>query len=405
MNKKILLIVLDGAADRSVVIDGEKKTPFSDANLKNMNKIAKNGINGMMDVVSPGVPPGSDVGHLSILGYDPYKVYTGRGPFEAMGAGINVKKGDLAFRCNFATYKDGIIVDRRAGRINDTDELARAIEQNVKLPVDFLFKRSSGHRAALVLRGDGLSYKVTDIDPGSDLLPLKKAEPLNNMAVKTAKILNDFVNQSIKVLSNHQVNEERKKSGLPVANVILPRGAGVVPDVEKFEEKYGMKGATVAATGLVIGISRLCGLDFAFTEGATGGIDTNVDKKVENALKLLDNHDFVLMNIKGADEAGHDKDFSKKRRFLEKVDAAFESLVNLSDTIVVITSDHTTPVSVGNHTGDPVPICISSEGVRTDKVKRFNEFECAEGGLGRIKGRDLMPILLDLAGRSNKFGA
>jgi len=405
MKKKILLIVLDGAADRPVVIDRKNETPFSNADLKNMDEIAENGINGMMDVISPGIPPGSDVGHLSLLGYDPYKVYTGRGPFEAMGAGINVKKGDLAFRCNFATYKDGKIVDRRAGRISDTDKLVEDIEKSVKLPVDYLFKRSSGHRAALVLRGNGLSYKITDVDPGTDLLPLKKAEPLDEMAIKTAKILNDFVNQSIKVLSNHPVNEERKKRGLPVANVILPRGVGIVPDVEKFDEKYDIKGAAVAATGLVIGISRLCGLDFNFTKGATGGIDTDVDSKVDNALKLLDTHDFVLMNIKGADEAGHDKDFSKKKKFLEKVDAAFDKLINLENIIVVITADHTTPVSVGNHTGDPVPICISGEGVRTDKVERFNEFECADGGLGRIRGRDLMPILLDLAGKSKKFGA
>ncbi|RZN65238.1 MAG: 2,3-bisphosphoglycerate-independent phosphoglycerate mutase [Candidatus Methanoliparum thermophilum] len=394
MKKKILFIVLDGAADRPVLIDGEKKTPFSDANLRNINQIARDGINGIMDVISPGIPPGSDVGHLSLLGYDPYRIYTGRGPLEAIGAGISVKKGDLAFRCNFATYKDGIILDRRAGRINDTDGLAEAIEQNVKLKVDFLFKRSAGHRAALVLRGDGLSYKITDVDPGSDNLPLKKAEPLDETAEKTAEILNDFVEQSIKILSNHPINEERKKRGLPIANVILPRGAGIVPVVEKFEEKYGLKGAAVAATGLVIGISRLCGLDFTYTEGATGSIDTNIDNKVKNALELLDTHDFVLMNIKGTDEAGHDRDFLKKKRFLERIDAAFERLVGLKDTIIVITSDHATPVSVGDHTGDPVPICISGEGVRADKVKRFNEFECANGGLGRIRGKDLMPILL-----------
>lgn len=402
---KILLIVLDGGADRPVMIDGNGETPLSSAKTENLDILAEEGISGMMDVLSPGIPPGSDTGHLSLLGYDPYKVYTGRGPIEAAGAGIDVKKGDAAFRCNFATLENGKIIDRRAGRIRETEELAKAINEEVNLDVDFIFKRSTGHRAALVFRGDGLGGDVTASDPKEDGRQIKKSKALKKGSEKTAEILNDFVEQSIRVLSDHPVNDERAKKGLPRANAILTRGAGLLPEIERFEERYGLKGAVVAAAGLVIGISRICGLDFVFTEGATGGTDSNVNKKVENALRSLKNHDFVLMNIKGTDEAGHDKNFAKKREFFERIDGAFERLLELEDTMIAITADHTTSVAIGDHTGDPVPICIHGEGVRSDSINKFDEFNCANGGLGRIRGRDLMPILMDLTNRSKKFGA
>src|SRR5512146_1017362 len=159
---KILLIVLDGASDRPI----GGKTPLAEADKPNLDALAYGGINGIMDTVGPGIRPGSDVSHLALLGYDPYKYYTGRGPFEAAGVGIDVKKGDVAFRCDFATVEDGTVKDRRAGRIQDTDALAAAISEKVKVPgVDIIFKRSTGHRAALVLRGKGLSPDVADTDP------------------------------------------------------------------------------------------------------------------------------------------------------------------------------------------------------------------------------------------------
>ena len=405
ISDKILLIVLDGGADRPLMIDGREETPLSSAKTENLDILAEEGISGMMDVLSPGIPPGSDTGHLSLLGYDPYKVYTGRGPIEAAGAGIDVKRGDVAFRCNFATLEDGKIIDRRAGRIRETEELAKAIDEEVHLDVDFIFKRSTGHRAALVFRGDGLGGDVTASDPKEDGIQIKESKALKKGSEKTAEILNDFVEQSIGVLSDHPVNEERAKKGLPRANAILTRGAGLLPEIERFEERYGLKGAVVAAAGLVIGISRICGLDFVFTEGATGGTDSNVNKKVENALRSLKNHDFVLMNIKGTDEAGHDRNFAKKSKFFERIDEAFERLLGLEDTMIAITADHTTSVAIGDHTGDPVPICIHGEGVRSDSINKFDEFNCASGGLGRIRGRDLMPILTDLTNRSKKFGA
>ena len=134
------------------------------AGTPNLDELATRGACGIMDVIAPGVRPGSDTAHLALLGYDPYEYYTGRGPFEAAGVGMDVLPGDVDFRCNFATVENGVITDRRAGRISNTDELVDAIREGVNLPVEFDFRRSTGHRAVLLLRGSGLSEKICDTD-------------------------------------------------------------------------------------------------------------------------------------------------------------------------------------------------------------------------------------------------
>ncbi len=399
--RKILLVVLDGASDRP--IDG--KTPLQMAKKPNLNSIASLGINGIMDPISPGIRPGSDVAHLALLGYDPYKVYTGRGPLEAAGVGIRLKKGDIAFRCNFATMKDGIIVDRRAGRIRDNSELAKAIQEGVNLDAELIFERSTGHRAAMVIRGKGLSSNVTASDPKHEGEPVKGVDAIGPEADRTANILNEFIRQAEKILENHPINRERKRSGKPPANTILIRGAGTVQKIETFSEKYGLNGAVIAATGLIIGIGRMYGLDYIETEGATGGVDTDIDAKVKNAINALNDHDFVLLNIKGADESGHDGRIEEKIQFTSKIDKAFEPITRLKDTLVVVTADHSTPIAVRDHSADPVPVMIKGSGIRVDNVRTYDEINAATGGLNRICSMDLMPMLMDLIDNTKKFGA
>lgn len=400
--EKILLIVLDGIADRPV--NGE--TPLSKASTPNLDVLAERGILGIMDPIRPGVRPGSDTSHLSILGYDAERIYTGRGPFEAAGAGIDVKPGDVAFRCNFATVKDGVVVDRRAGRIRESDILAEAISQELREidGVEIIFKAGTSHRAALVLRGEGLGHRVTDSDPKKEGNPIKEVRALDDESEKTARILNEFSRRAHEILSRHPLNRERAERGEPPANAILIRGGGIAPKIERFEEKTGMKGCVIAAATLIRGIGRFLGMDIIDVPGETGGVDSNIGGKIQKALDALEKYDFVLVNIKGGDEAGHDRNFDLKKRFIERIDDALEALAE-RDGLTAITADHTTPVSVGDHTGDPVPLLISGEGVRTDDVKRFTEFEAPKGGLCRIRGVDLLPILLDLSGRAEKFGA
>jgi 2,3-bisphosphoglycerate-independent phosphoglycerate mutase len=402
---KILFIVLDGASDRPV----EGRTPLASARKPNMDALAYGGINGIMDTIAPGIRPGSDTSHLALLGYDPYTYYTGRGPFEAAGVGIDVKGGDIAFRVNFATVDNGVVTDRRAGRIDDTDSLAKAINEKVKVPdIEIIFKRSTGHRAALVLRGKGLSPAISDTDPKKEGLAIKECHAHDDTpeAKRTAGIVNSISKQVIEVLNDMPVNRQRREKGLPPGNAILIRGGGVVPHIPPFEERYGMKGAVVAAAGLIIGIGKMCGLEYLPVEGEDiEDPQKRVRAKMKRAIDALQTHDFVLLNIKGADEAGHDGDFDKKLRFLEDADEAFKPLLTLKDTLIIVTADHSTPVPLKDHSADPVPILIHGQGVRFDTVGQYNELIAHKGGLCRIRGIDVMPIALDLINRTKKFGA
>ncbi|RBQ23445.1 2,3-bisphosphoglycerate-independent phosphoglycerate mutase 1 [Candidatus Methanobinarius endosymbioticus] len=414
---KGMILIMDGLGDRPLK-ELNNMTPLQAANTPNMDKIAEKGINGLMDSIKPGIIPGSDTAHISILGYDLYEVYTGRGPFEASGVGFDVLPGDIAFRCNFSTADENkIITDRRAGRIRDgTKEIVEILNDMViegYEDVKIIFKESTGHRAVLVLRAEGekeLSDAVSDVDPKKEGKPPKKVVAIDETveAKRTADILNKLVNKSYEMIKNHPVNQKREKKGEPPANIIIPRGAGAVPEVEPLNDKYNVKSACIPETGLIMGIGRFAGMDIIEIEGATGGVDTNLDNIVDVIVDHAkgDKYDFLLINIDGADEAGHDGNSKEKLEFIEKVDKiVIEKLANLEDCYIILTADHSTPVSFMDHTADPVPIAIIGPEIRVDDVNKFNEIEAHKGGLCRIRGSDVMDILMDLMNNSTKFGA
>ncbi|BDZ67853.1 phosphoglycerate mutase [Methanobacterium ferruginis] len=410
MKMKGIIMIIDGMADRPLKELGDK-TPLEAAQTPNMDQMARLGINGIMDSIKPGIRPGSDTAHLSILGYDPYQVYTGRGPFEAAGVGVKVLPGDIAFRCNFSTAnEEGIITDRRAGRIREgTDKLADTLNSmEIEEDVEVIFKESTGHRAVLVLRGDGLSDQVSDADPKHDGKKVKEVVGLDGSieADRTADILNKVIQKSYELLKDHPVNVKRKENGENPANITLPRGAGAVPDAEPFNHKYGLKAACIAETGLIQGIANIVGMDVIEVEGATGGVDTNLDNMTSSILEnAARDYDFMLINIDGADEAGHDGNLNEKVQFLEKVDGVVGRVMELENLYFILTADHSTPISVMDHTGDPVPLVIKGPDVRVDQVDEFNERAATSGGMCRIRGNDIMNILMDLMNRSTKFGA
>ena len=393
---KGIILIIDGMAGRPLAELGYKTT-LEAAETPNMDKMAENGICGIMDPIKPGIRAGSDTSHISILGYDPYEVYTGRGPFEAAGVGIKVIEGDIAFRCNFSTADDDrIIIDRRAGRIREgTKEIAQLINSiDLNENVEVIFKESTGHRSVLVLRGSGLSDQVSDADPKLDGKKWKKIQSTDNKpeSIKTAHILNRVVEESYKLLKNP-------------ANIILPRGACAVPHVQPFSEKYGLNAACIAETGLIKGIGKMTGMDIINVEGATGGVDTNLHNITNSILESIKTYDFLLINIDGADEAGHDGNLTEKVEFIEKVDEVIKNISQIQDIYFILTADHSTPISVMDHTGDPVPLVINGPEIRVDDVVSFNERSTYKGGLCRIRGSDIMNILRDLMNKSTKFGA
>ncbi len=406
MADKILMLILDGIGDRPVKeLDG--KTPLEKAKTPNLDKFAEKGVNGIMDTIAPGVIPGSDTGHLALLGYDPYDVYTGRGPFEAAGIGLEVKPGQVAFRCNFGTIEDGKLTDRRAGRIKEgTEELAEAVN-NIDLGVDFHFQEAVEHRGVLILKGQGLGAKVTDIDPHETGVGYHPAEPIvdDKENKKTAEIINEFTKKTVEILSDHPINKKRESSGKPPANIILPRGAGAVPEMKPLSENKGIKGAAIAGIPLVKGVCRMAGMDIIDIEGATGGLDTDIEAIIKGIKSNIENYDFILANIKGFDILGHDGLPHEKIEFIEKLDENLEHLKDLEDIYIAITGDHSTPVTVKGHSGDPSPILIHGEEVRWDEVAKFDERSGTKGGLSRIYGKDVLNILLDLAKIGEKFGA
>lgn len=403
--KKLLLIILDGMGDRpNRVFNG--RTSLQAAYRPNMNELASTGLTGLVHPVSHGIVAGSDTSHLSLLGYDPEKVYTGRGPFEAMGLGIKVMGGDIAFRANFATSnEDGTVTDRRAGRNSKgTSQLAEELCMKVE-DVEFIVKEGVEHRAALVMRGNDLSPDVSDSDPHLAGEKRREVRALEKGAEKTARILNTYLERAREILRKSSANKERIADGLPEANELLLRGAGLVPELEPFGKKYGLKGACVAGIPLITGIGSLAGLDVHTYEKGTGTLASDFYGKTKLAVSLLAKYDFVLMNIKAPDVAGHDRSPEEKMKAFCRIDRAFSQLMGiLGDTVIAITGDHSTPCSLGEHSGDPLPILFNTEGIRGDRVRLFDEISCASGTL-KIQSGDVMPHLLSLSDRSEKYGA
>ena len=401
--KKIVLIVLDGLGDRpNKILHG--RTALQAAYRPNLNHLASLGINGVMHPIKPGIRSGSDTSHLSLLGYDPEEVYTGRGPFEALGLGLEVLPGDIAFRANFGTVDSGgIVMDRRADRISQgTDLLASSLNMNID---GYIFRVKEGveHRAALVIHGPGLSSAVTDSDPHEVGKKVETVKGVDEAGKRTAELVNRFLEKARNILRNHPVNTERIKNGLKPANEVLLRGAGKAPDLIPFEKKYGMKGACIAGIPMITGLCNMLGMDIIKVKGATGRTDTNYEGKVSALINALKTHDFVILNFKGTDVAGHDGDPILKKSVIERVDRAIAPLKNqLENTAIAITGDHSTPCEMKDHSGDHLPILFVTSGNLRDRVNRFDEISCMEGGL-EINSTNVMYYLLQISDRSEKY--
>jgi 2,3-bisphosphoglycerate-independent phosphoglycerate mutase len=405
---KILLIVCDGMGDRPCE-ELAGKTPLEAAYTPNLDLLASEGMCGLMDTIGVGVRPGSDTSHLSLFGYDPKEYYTGRGPFEAAGAEMQLQEGDLAFRANFGTVDENLVVtDRRAGRIDDVTGLCEAVDGLEADGVKFIIKAGTGHRAGLIMRGEGLSHCISDNDSHEEGAKILEVKPLDGTpeAKKTADALNTWVMKAHEILRDHPVNKKRIEDGKPPGNMILERGPGMLGKVPSMQERYGLKAACVAGAGLYKGVAKVVGMDLYTPEGATGKKNTDVKAKVNKAVELLNGeYDYVFIHIKATDNFSHDGDPKGKRDFIEKIDNAVAPLLELKDTVVAVTADHSTPCSIKNHSGDPVPLLIWGPDMRTDDVGEFGERPCGKGILHRIRGLDLMNELLNQTARSRIYGA
>jgi 2,3-bisphosphoglycerate-independent phosphoglycerate mutase len=419
---KLIYVVIDGMGDLPIEELGNK-TPLEAAETPNMDLLAKAGKTGLMYTVGEGIAPESDVAVISILGYDPFKHEISRGPVEALGAGLTMKDGDLAVRCNFATLNQGNkILDRRVGRSLTTEEakeLSKALNDEVKLtsyPVSFKFKNTIGHRGVLVIRSKKkpLSGNVANTDPAyirikglgvavpDAEMTLKecKATDKTEEAKTSAKLVNEFIQESKAVLDKHGINKKRVALGELCANVILTRDAGhSLPKFFNINEHYGLSFVCLADMPIERGISQLAGMHLVDLPPPSKSLEKDCKLRVKRLLEVLPAHDCFYIHIKGPDEPGHDGNFTLKTQQIATIDKHFFGnmlqKINLEDYVICVTADHSTPCKLNAHSDDPVPLLISGGRIEGDKIQRFSEKGCKEGSIGVLqRGPELMPKLI-----------
>ena len=421
---KLIYVVIDGLGDLPIKELGDE-TPLGFAETPNLDSLASKGRLGLMYTVGKGIAPESDIAVISILGYDPFKYHVGRGPIEAYGAGLSMKDGDLALRCNFATLgPDKKIVDRRVGRTLTTEEaskLSEAINQEVKLesfPAEFEFKNTLGHRAVLVIKSKDLplSAEITNTDPAYERVKglgiakpefemvLKECMPLEDTeeARRAAQLVNEFTEKSHEVLDRHEVNKRREAEGELKANVILSRDAGdEIPRFFNINEHYGVRFACLADMPVERGISRIAGMHLIDIPPPTKDTKADSDLRIRRLMEIYPSFDCFYIHIKGPDEPGHDGDFKRKAKIISEIDKFFFgellSRIDLKETLICVTADHSTPCSLKGHSDDPVPLLIAGGNIKPDGITKFSEKTCKNGSLGLLKhGTELIPMLMKI---------
>ena len=406
-----MLIIIDGAGDLPCrQFNG--KTPLEFANMKNLNEISRKSRLGFMYPVSEDYAPESDTAIISILGND--FLLSSRGQFEAIGNDIKLRRGDLVMRANFGTVENlqsRKILDRRAGRTLTTDEaeqLAEAINKNVKLPCKFQFFSTVQHRGILVFFG-GFSDNITNTDTymhEKGKIWVKGnfdwAKPLDDdeNTEYTSNLLNSFVDQSFKILDNHPINQLRRKKGLLPANIVLTRDAGVEkPKLRKFS-----RAMAIVNMPLEKGIAKCSEMDvFSFDypqmkhydvyEHLYHGLKEMIKFSIKTIEKQGKYYNFCFIHFKETDVPGHDNKPLEKKNLLEMIDKDFFSFLKnyaeKSGVQIIVTADHSTPCKMKTHTSDPVPVLVFNPSEKGDNLE-FNEENSKKGSLGKIFGKDLL---------------
>ena len=388
---RIVYLVLDGVGGLRDGILG--KTALEAARMPNLDELAPAAACGLLEMVGPGITPGSGPGHLALFGYDPLHYRLGRGLLSAAGIEFDLREGDVAARVNFATFDtEGRVTDRRAGRISSETNrrLCARLRESVQLDFDgeWFLETVAGHRAVLVLRGDGLAGDVGDTDPQEEGLPPAEPEALTGQAQASAELARSFAGKARSVLADEQQ-----------ANGVLLRGFGRHAPLPSLASRFGLRGLCIARYPMYRGLSRLLGLEVAAAPDTLEGVFDTL------SARFGDGHDFCFVHVKGTDTRGEDGDFEGKVAVLEAVDRLLPRLLELRPDVLVVTADHSTPASLSGHSWHPVPLMIQSASARADGIGHFDEYACRGGGLGLRPGLHLMGLALAHAGRLRKFGA
>jgi 2,3-bisphosphoglycerate-independent phosphoglycerate mutase len=393
---KYALIIPDGAADVPLKELGGK-TPLMAAAKPNMDWIAANGKCGTVRTIPAGLPAGSDVAILSVLGYDPRQYYTGRAPLEAAAQGLQIAPDEWVFRCNLVTIVDGRMEDYSAGHISTEEAGAIVDELNRLLGDDHVkFYRGVGYRHLMVYKGPGDAKTV----PPHDISGKPIAQYMPAGTGPAPEMLRNLITRSQAVLPNHEVNNVRRDLGENPATSIWLWGQGKMPQLPHFIERFGLKGAAISAVDLVRGLAKLIGWQTIEVPGATGYLDTNYAGKGAAAVAALDNYDIVAVHIEATDECGHNGDPNGKIRALQDIDKHIVGPVlerlkkEGTDWRILVMPDHPTPCTIRTHLPDPTPFAIAGKRIETVLSAPFDEQSAAASDLHIEKGHQMMEYFL-----------
>ncbi|MDW7731030.1 MAG: cofactor-independent phosphoglycerate mutase [Methanolobus sp.] len=395
---KYVVLIGDGMADEPLEELGGM-TVLQKASTPNMDYITMNGRAGLARTVPEGLPPGSDVANMSIIGYDPEKYYSGRAPFEAASMGVELEKDDVAFRCNLITIKDDIIADHSSGHI--TNEEAKELIESIDSALGddrFSFYPGISYRHLMVAK-KGLGAN-TECVPPHDVIDQSRFD--NMPKGEDSEIIAELTERSMEVLKDHPVNKKRIENSKNPGNSIWLWGQGFAPAFTPFRELYGLEGAIISAVDLVKGIGIYAGLDVIEVPGATGYLDTNYLGKAEYAMEALKDHDFVFVHVEAPDEAGHMGNVQAKIQAIEDFDEKVVGTVLKAakeyseDVTIMVLPDHPTPIALRTHTSVPIPFAVySTTGDKPDAAKAFDEESVKNGSFGTVYAADLIGILID----------
>lgn len=390
---KHIIILGDGMADEPIAALGDR-TPIQAADTPAMDWLAGAGRTGRLFTVPPGYEPGSEVAHLSLLGYDLSKVFEGRGTLEAASMGIPVENGEMAMRCNLICIDNGIIKNHSAGHISDAEahELIAFLESKLGNDAIHFFPGVSYRHLLKICGGDKRLHCTPPHDvPGT---PFRNVmiKALTTEAEDTAKLINNLILQSQELLASHPVNLRRIAEGKDPANSIWPWSPGYRPAMDTLKVKYGVKrGAVISAVDLIRGIGVYAGLEPIAVEGATGLYNTNYEGKAHAAIEALRNgYDFVFLHVEASDEAGHEGDYELKVKTIEALDhricqPIIDATLEMDEPVTIaLLPDHPTPCRLRTHTAAPVPCAIFRPGERPDRVPRFDEEVTQYGMYGTL---------------------
>jgi 2,3-bisphosphoglycerate-independent phosphoglycerate mutase len=394
---KYAIVIPDGCADEPQHALGGK-TPLQAARKPHMDYVAQTGVVGRSDNVPAPLTPASDVATLSLFGYDPLEVYTGRAPLETAAMGIPLGPNDWAIRCNLVTVEDGAMRDFTAGHI--PSEEGRPLIEALQAALGggrLEFHPGVSYRNILVYRGDGSGPFAADTrtQPPHDIPDRPVAEHLPKGP--GSDLLRDLMEQSRAVLADRPVNRARREATPPKrpATQIWLWGQGRAPRLEPFADKYGKRGAIVSAVDLVRGVGVLLGWTRLDAPGATGYLDTDYASKGRTAVAALADHDLVCVHVEAPDEASHEGKAGEKVKALERIDEhivgpLLEALPRHGDWRILISPDHRTPLRTRAHAYGAVPFATAGTGVAAAGRPSYDEAVAEKSGLFFPKGHELM---------------